>query len=102
MPQMMQMSLLSILQLKVLSTIHLDKDTDLLILYLFHFDLDSTDIYFKSMRTSSTTMKICDIHGTTSTLGPDACHIMPFVQVISSCATTSQMFGMNQMFFKRF
>jgi hypothetical protein len=32
--------------------------SDLLILFLFHFDLDSNDIYFKSIRTSSTTMKI--------------------------------------------
>jgi hypothetical protein len=38
--------------------VHLGKDTDLLILFLFHFDLDSNNIYFKSMRPSSTTMKI--------------------------------------------
>jgi hypothetical protein len=56
------------------------KYTDLLIFFLFHFDLNSNDIYFKSMRTSSTTMKIWDIRRTVSTLGLDACHIMPFVK----------------------
>jgi len=47
----------------------LSKDTYLLILLLFHFDLDSNDIYFKSMRISSTTMKKWDIRKTASTLG---------------------------------
>ena len=35
----------------------LGKDTDLLIIFLFHFDPDSNNKYFKSMRTSSSTMK---------------------------------------------
>ena len=54
------------------------------------------------MRTSSTTMKICDIRGTTSTLGLDECNIIPFLQVISGCDTISKMFGMDQPLFKRF
>jgi len=78
---------------EVLSTIHLGKDTDLLIFFLFHFDLDSNDIYFKSMRNSSTTMKIWDIRKKASTLGLLACHIMPFVQAISGCDTTSNVWN---------
>jgi hypothetical protein len=42
-------------------SIILGKDTDLLKENYFHFDLNSNDIYFKSMRTSSTAMKIWDI-----------------------------------------
>ena len=72
------------------------EDTDLLILLLFHFDLDSNDIYFKSMSTSSTTMKIWDIRKTKLTLGLNACHILPFVHAISSCDTTSRMFGIEK------
>ena len=45
-------------------------------------------------------MKIWDIRGVTSTLGLDSCHIMPFVQAISGCDTTSPMFGMDQPHFK--
>ena len=52
------------------------------------------------MRTSSTTMKIWDIRKTTSTLRLDACHIMPFVQAISGCDTTSPMFGMDLPLFR--
>ena len=83
-------------------SVHLGKYTDLLILFLFHFDLDSNYIYFKSMRTSSTTMKIWDIHETTSTFGLDECNIIPFLQVISGCDTISKMFGMDHPLFKRF
>ena len=50
----------------------LGKDTDLLIIFLFYFDPDSNNKYFKSMRTSSTTMKIWDIRKTTSTLRLEA------------------------------
>ena len=78
---------------EVLSTIHLGKDTDLLIFVLFHFDLDSNDIYFKSMRNSSTTMKIWDICKEASTLGLLACHIMSCVQAISGCDTTSNVWN---------
>ena len=77
------------------------EDTDLLILLHFHFDPDSNDIYFKSMRTSSTTMKIWNIRKTTSTLGLDACHILPFVHAISGCDTTSQMFGIESTAFQK-
>jgi hypothetical protein len=45
-------------------------------------------------------MKIWDIRKTTSTLGLDASHIMPFVQAISGCDKTSPMFGMDQSLFK--
>jgi len=76
----------------------LGKDTDLIIFFLFHFDLDSNDICIKSMRTSSTTMKICDIRKTASTLGLVACHIMPFVQAISSCDTTSNVWNGSATF----
>jgi hypothetical protein len=71
------------------------EDTDLLILLLFHFDLDSNDIYFKSMSTSSTTMKIWDVRKTKSTLGLDTWHILPFVHAISGCDMTSRMFGIE-------
>jgi hypothetical protein len=103
------------------STIHASDDVDVLIVkttvesgfflakilicyyFFFHFDLDSNDIVsFKPTRASSTTIKICDIRGTTSTLGLDACNIMPFVQVISGCDTTSQKLRMDQALFKRF
>ena len=55
------------------------------------------------MKTSSKTMKIWDIRETTSTLLKkrlDACHIMPFVQAISVCDTTSPMSGMYPPLFK--
>ena len=76
----------------------LGEDTDFLIFFLFHFDLDSNDIYIKSMRTSSTTMKIWDIRKTASTLGLVACHIMPFVQAISGCDTTSNVWNESAAF----
>jgi predicted Holliday junction resolvase-like endonuclease len=50
----------------------LGKYTDLLILFLLHFDLNSNDVYFKSMRTISKSMKIWDIRKTTSTLRLEA------------------------------
>jgi hypothetical protein len=79
------------------------EDTDLLILLFFHFDLDSNERNFKSMSTSSTTMKIWDIRKTKSTLGLDACHVLPFVHAISGCDTTSRMFGIEKStLFKRF
>ena len=45
-------------------------------------------------------MKIWDIRKTTSTLRLEAWHIMPFVQAISGCDTTSPMFGMYPPLFK--
>jgi hypothetical protein len=57
----------------------LGKDTDLLIFFLFRFDLNSNDIYFNSMRTSSKTMKIWNIRKTASTLGMD----MPYNAICS-------------------
>ena len=76
----------------------LGKDTDLLTFFLFHFHLDSNDIYIKSMRTSSTMMKIWDIRKTASTLGLVACHIMPFVQAISGCHTTANVWNGSAAF----
>jgi hypothetical protein len=73
------------------SSVLLGKDTDLLIFFLFHFDLDSNDIFFKSMNTSCTTMEIWNIRKTASTLGLVACHILSFVQAISGCDRTSNV-----------
>ena len=85
------------------SLVLLGKDTDLLIFFLFRFDLNSNDIYFKSMSTSSTTMKTWDIRKTKLTLGMNACHILPFFHAISGCDTTSRMLGLEKStLFKRF
>ena len=78
----------------------LGKDTDLFIFFRFRFDLDSNDIYFKSIRTSSTTMEIWDIRKTASTLGLDSCHIMPFVPAISGCDKISNIWNGSAAFRK--
>ena len=49
------------------------------------------------MRTSSTTMKMWDIH-ITSTLRLEACHIMPFVQAIYGCDATSNVWNGSAAF----
>jgi hypothetical protein len=41
-------------------------------------------------------MEIWNIRKTTSTLGLDACHILPFVHAIYGCDTTSRMFGIEK------
>ena len=86
----------------MLSTIHRFFLAKILICSYFFFSvlISSNDIHFKSIRTSSTTMKIWDIRKLASTLGLDACHIMPFVQAITGCDTISNIWNGSAAFQK--
>ena len=79
-------------------TVLVGEDTDLLVLLCHHADLNSSDIFFKSdsKQTASKKKRIWSIKWIKQKLGPEVCHLLPFVHAITGCDTTSRLFGIGK------
>ena len=67
-------------QRKIIKTVLIGEDTDLLVLLCYHFDLRGKDILFKSETISIAKKKAWDLKKTKFVLGQDLCKALPFVQ----------------------
>ena len=79
-------------------TVLLGEDTDLLVLLLYHADLSSKGIYFKSEVKLSTDKKKrnWDIKAVKEKLGLEVCHFLPFIHALTGCDTTSRFYGIGK------
>ena len=74
------------------------EDTDLLVLLLYHAELDKENIYFKSeqKQTAVKKGKIWDISKAKRNLGENICKLLPVIHAFSGCDTTSRIFGIGK------
>ena len=75
------------------------EDTDLLVLLCYHTSLEVNKIFFKSepkQRLSSKSLRVWDIKKTKQLLGPNVCHILPFIHALTGCDTTSRVYGLSK------
>ena len=77
-------------------------DTDLLVLLIFHADLNSHDIFFASERKNAKN-RVWNIKEVKSGLGPFVCKHVLFLHAFSGCDTTSRLYGIGKgTIFKKF
>jgi hypothetical protein len=74
------------------NTFVIGEDTDLLVLLCHHIDQDKKCVYFRSYKTT-TKQKQWHIQEVQQHLGPEACHLLPFLHAVNGCDTTSRLFG---------
>ena len=75
------------------STTLIGEDTDLLMLLLYHGNLDSKDIFFRSDKGKSF---VYDIKVLKALLGTDVCTGLLFAHAFTGCDTTSRIFGVGK------
>ena len=82
----------------VYNTIVIGEDTDLLILLLYHADVNSKRICFMSGANKSNVklVKKWDILQTKRLLDQNVCSMLPFIHAITGCDTTSHVFGIGK------
>ena len=84
------------------STVLIGDDTDLLVLLIFHADLNSHDIFFASERKNAKN-RVWNIKEVKSGLGPFVCKHVLFLHAFSGCDTTSRLYGIGKgTIFKKF
>lgn len=73
-------------------------DTDLLILLLYHVDMNSHQVYFKPEPKSTSTKlaRVWDIKACKTKLGLQLCLDMLFVHAILGCDSTSRLYGIGK------
>ncbi|CAC5414720.1 unnamed protein product [Mytilus coruscus] len=76
-------------------TILLGEDTDLLVLLLYYYNFGSMHFIFKPNHDKKTKSKIWDINKTKGVLGQNMCKVLPIIHAISSCDTTSKLYGVG-------
>ena len=75
------------------------EDTDLLVLLCYHANLQNNRIFFKSepkQKLSSKCLRVWDIKKTKELLGPNTCHLLPFIHAFTGCDTTSRIYGISK------
>ncbi|KAK6172757.1 hypothetical protein SNE40_016353 [Patella caerulea] len=79
------------------ATTVIGEDTDLLVLLCFHADPHSHGLFLRSEGGKNTkSLRIWNINWLQITLGPEVCHLLPFVHAMTGCDTTSRLFGMGK------
>jgi hypothetical protein len=75
------------------STTLIGEDTDLLILLLYHGQIDSKELYFRSDKGKP---NVYNIRVLKKLLGDDVCTDLLFVHAFTGCDTTSRIFGVGK------
>ena len=79
------------------NTVSIGDNTDLLILLIYHANLDSCSLFFKPEPKKSTkNSRVWNIHAVKRQLGPDICSNILFLHAILGCDTTSQPHGIGK------
>ncbi|KAL9978959.1 hypothetical protein ACROYT_G016544 [Oculina patagonica] len=79
------------------NTVLFGDDTDLLVLLLYHGEMDSNDLYFiPEPKQRSKTRRIWNIRKTKYALGLDVCSNILFVHALLGCDTSSRIHGIGK------
>ena len=72
-------------------------DTDLLVLLLYHVDMDGHEVFFRpEPRATAKKMRIWNIKRSKETLGMHICANLPFVHAILGCDSTSRLYNIGK------
>ena len=79
------------------TTVLIGDDTDLLVLLLYHGEMDTKDLFFRpEPRQRDKTRKVWNIKKTKAALGRDVCLNILFVHALPGCDTTSRVHGIGK------
>ena len=79
------------------NTVLVGDDTDLLVLMLYHGEMDTNDLFFKpEPKQRSKTRREWNIKKTKAALGLDVCSNILFVHALLGCDTTSRLHGIGK------
>ncbi len=82
---------------KAINTILVGDDTDLLILLVYHAELNAKDIFFAPEHKANTKKKrLWNIKQLKETLGSSVCDKILFIHALLGCDTTSRIFGLGK------
>lgn len=82
---------------RAMNTVLIGDDTDLLVLLMYHGELDAQDLFFSpKLRQRDKSRKIWDIKKTKAALGRDICLRILFVHAFLGCDTTSRVHGIGK------
>ena len=82
---------------RTMDTVLMGDDTDLLILFCYHADMNSKDIFFQpQLKSNSTKCMVWDIKKTKELLGSNVCEVILFIHAILGCDTTSRLHGLGK------
>ena len=72
-------------------------DTDLLVLLLYHVDMDGHEVFFRpEPKATAKKMRIWNIKRSKETLGMHICANLPFVHAILGCNSTSRLYNIGK------
>ena len=72
-------------------------DTDLLVLLLYHVDMDGHEVFFRpEPKATAKKMRIWNIKRSKETLGMHICANLPFVHAILGCDSTSRLYNIGK------
>lgn len=84
---------------KSTSTVLIGDDTDLLVLMIYHGDINGKDLFFKPeprQRSLRATSRVWNVKETKAALGPDLCNNILFIHALLGCDTTSRIHGLGK------
>ena len=88
---------------RVVDTVMVGDDTDLLVLLCFHASLDSHMFFKPEPKKNAKKHQIWNITAVKEQLGPEMCSNILFLYAILGCDTTSQLYGIGKAtFLKKF
>ena len=85
---------LSVQAVRSQNTVFVGNDTDLLVLMLYHSEMESNVLFLN--RSRSNDQRVWNIKKTKSALGLDFCSNIAFVHALLGCDTTSRIHGIEK------
>ena len=81
---------------RVVDTVLVGDDTELLVLLCYHASLHSHNIFLKPEPKNAKNHRVWNITAVKQQLSPEVCSNILFLQVILGCDTTSQLYGIGK------
>jgi len=82
---------------KIVNTVLVGEDTDLLVLFLYHADMDSKELYFRpEPKSNARNVRLWNIRKSKEKLGSSIFSKLLFIHAITGCDTTSRLYGIGK------
>ena len=81
---------------EIMETVLIGEDTDLLVLLLYHANLQNHDLFFTSDAKGGSKSRVWNIKKAKNSLGSYTCQHILFLHAILGCDTTSRLFGIGK------
>ncbi len=82
---------------KTVDTVVVGEDTELLILLLYHADMDGNELYFRpELKQNAKSIRVWNIKTSNEKLGSRIHSQLLFIHAIAGCDTTSRLYGIGK------